>query len=72
MISISIKTITKLFENSTIRSVWDSEKGEYYFNVVDVVSALTESSDARKYWSVLKSRLKKEESELTTNCSQLE
>ncbi len=66
-----LETITNLFENSTIRSVWDSEKEEYYFSVVDVVSALTESSDARKYWSVLKSRLKKEGSELTTNCSQL-
>ena len=66
-----LETITNLFENSTIRSVWDSEKEEYYFSVVDVISALTESSNARKYWSVLKSRLKKEGSELTTKCSQL-
>ena len=59
MISISIKTITNLFENSTIRSVWNSEKEEYYFSVVDVVNALANPKDARKYWSVLKSRLKK-------------
>lgn len=66
-----LETITNLFENSEIRSIWDSEKEEYYFSVVDVVGALTESKDARKYWSVLKTRLKKEGSEVTTNCSQL-
>ena len=66
-----LETITNLFESNTIRSVWDSEKEEYYFSVVDVISALTESSNARKYWSVLKSRLKKEGSELVTKCSQL-
>ena len=66
-----LQTITNLFENSTIRSIWDSEKEEYYFSVVDVVGALTDSSNPRKYWSVLKMRLKKEGSEVTTNCSQL-
>ena len=66
-----LETISNLFEDKEIRSIWDSEKEEYYFSVVDVVSALTESNDARKYWSVLKLRLKKEESELATNCSQL-
>lgn len=66
-----LETISNLFEGKEIRSIWDSEKEEYYFSVVDVVSALTESNDARKYWSVLKLRLKKEGSELTTNCSQL-
>ena len=66
-----LETISNLFEGKEIRSLWDSEKEEYYFSVVDVVSALTESNDARKYWSVLKLRLKKEESELATNCSQL-
>lgn len=64
-------TISNLFEGNEIRSVWDSEKEEYFFSVVDVVRALTESNDARKYWSVLKTRLKKEGSEVTTNCSQL-
>ncbi len=66
-----LKAITNLFEGNEIRSVWDSEKEDYYFSVVDVISTLTESNDPRKYWSVLKLRLKKEGSELTTNCSQL-
>lgn len=66
-----LETISNLFEGNEIRSVWDSEKEDYYFSVVDVVRALTESKDARKYWSVLKTRLKREGSEVTTNCSQL-
>lgn len=44
---------------------------EWYFSVVDVVAVLTESPNPRKYWSVLKTRLKNEGSELATNCSQL-
>lgn len=66
-----LDTITNLFEGSEIRSIWDSERGDYYFSVVDVISALTESKEPRKYWSVLKLRLKKEGSEVTTKCSQL-
>ena len=66
-----LETISNLFEGKEIRSVWDSEKEEYFFSVVDVVSALTDSKEPRKYWSVLKNRLKKEGSELTTKCSQL-
>lgn len=66
-----IETISNLFEGKEIRSIWDREKEEYYFSVVDVVAALTNSPEPRKYWSVLKSRLKKEGSELTTKCSQL-
>ena len=66
-----LKTISNLFEGNEIRSVWDSEEEEYYFSVVDVINALAEPKDARKYWSVLKTRLKKEGSEVTTNCSQL-
>ena len=66
-----LETISNLFEGKEIRSVWNSEKEKYYFSVVDVVNALTESKEPRKYWSVLKIRLKKEGSELTTNCSQL-
>lgn len=66
-----LKTISNLFEGNEIRSVWDSEKEEYYFSVVDVINALAEPKDARKYWSVLKTRLKKEGSKVTTNCSQL-
>ena len=66
-----LETISNLFEDKEIRSIWDGEKEEYYFSVVDVIGALTNSGDARKYWSVLKLRLKKEGSELTTKCSQL-
>lgn len=51
----------KLFENSQIRSVWDSEKEEWFFSVVDVVQVLTESSNARRYWSDLKRKIKDEE-----------
>jgi len=66
-----LETIINLFEGNEIRSVWDSEKGDYYFSVVDVVAVLTNSVNPRKYWSVLKLRLIKEGSEVTTNCSQL-
>jgi len=66
-----VSTITNLFQGSEIRSVWDSEKNDYSFSVVDVISVLTESENPRKYWSVLKNRLKQEGSEVTTNCSQL-
>ena len=66
-----LDTITNLFEGTEIRSIWDKEKEDYYFSVVDVIGALTNSAEPRKYWSVLKTRLKKEGSELTTKCSQL-
>ena len=66
-----LETIVDLFEGKEIRSIWDNEKEDYYFSVVDVVNALANTKDARKYWSVLKTRLKKEGSEVTTNCSQL-
>ena len=64
----------QLFEDQKIRTAWDAEQEEWYFSVVDVVGALTDQPDTRhaaKYWSVLKTRLKKEGSELPTNCSQL-
>ena len=64
----------QLFEDKRIRTAWDEEKEEWYFSIVDVVAVLTDQPDQRhaaKYWSVLKTRLKKEGSELTTNCSQL-
>lgn len=64
----------QLFESQKIRTAWDGEQEEWYFSVVDVVGVLTDQPDTRhaaKYWSVLKTRLKKEGSELPTNCSQL-
>jgi len=63
-----IDTITNLFEGSEIRSIWDSEKEDYYFSVVDVIGVLTESSDPSHYWRTLKSRLIKEGNETVTNC----
>jgi hypothetical protein len=61
----------KVFENKQIRTSWNEQEEDWYFSVVDVVAVLTDSPNPRKYWSVLKARLKKEGSELTTNCSQL-
>lgn len=61
----------QLFEERKVRTVWDDEQEKWYFSIVDVVAVLTDSPNPRKYWSVLKTRLKKEGSELTTNCSQL-
>ncbi|WP_277281802.1 hypothetical protein [Veillonella caviae] len=61
----------KLFEGQQIRSAWDNEKEEWYFSVIDVLGVLTESDNPRKYWSVLKTRLKKEGNQLATICSQL-
>lgn len=53
------ENIIKIFETTNIRTKWDAEKEDYYFSVVDVIKALTDSSNPRKYWSVLKTRLKK-------------
>ena len=64
----------QLFEGKNIRIVWDPEKEKYYFSVVDIVQVLTDSIDyqaARKYWKVLKGRLKNEGNETVTNCYQL-
>lgn len=64
----------QLFEDQKIRTAWDAEQEEWYFSVVDVIAVLTNQPDTRhaaKYWSVLKTRLKKEGSELPTLCSQL-
>lgn len=66
-----MKNELKVFEDTNIRSVYDEEKEKWFFSVVDVIAVLTESPEPRKYWSVLKTRLKKEGSELTTICSQL-
>ena len=52
-----LDTITNLFDGSEIRSIWDSEKEDYYFSVVDVISALTGSSVPKRYWTDLKRRL---------------
>jgi hypothetical protein len=61
----------KLFEEKQVRSHWDEENEKWYISIVDVIAVLTESPNPRKYWSVLKTRLKAEGSQLATNCSQL-
>ena len=61
----------KIFENKNIRTQWNADEEKWYFSVIDIVGALTESPQPRKYWSVLKVRLKAEGSQLATNCSQL-
>ena len=64
----------QLFEDQPIRTAWNEEDEEWYFSVVDVIGVLTDQPDSRraaKYWSVLKIRIKRESSELTTICSQL-
>ncbi len=66
-----MKNEIKIFEQKNIRSVYDEEKDKWYFSVVDIIEVLTESKEPRKYWSVLKTRLKREGSRLTTICSQL-
>ena len=63
--------INKLFNNETIRTIWNNEEEKYYISVVDIISVLTNSSNPRHYWNVLKGRLKEEGNETVTNCDQL-
>ena len=65
------KETLKLFEDKKVRTVWDDEQEKWYFSVIDVVAILTDSPDPKRYWSVLKSRIKKEGHEPTTICSTL-
>jgi len=65
------KNSIRLFENKKVRVQWNQENEKWYFSIVDIIEILTDSPNPRKYWSVLKLRLKNEGSELTTNCSQL-
>ena len=63
--------INKIFNNETIRTVWDKEQEKYFISVVDIVGVLSNSSNPRHYWNVLKGRLKEEGNETVTNCDQL-
>jgi hypothetical protein len=65
------ETAIKLFESKQIRTHWDGDQEKWFFSIIDVLGVLSESENPRKYWSVLKTRLKSEGSELATNCSQL-
>jgi len=68
-----LETISNLFENTTIRSIWDAEKEEYYFSVIDVIGALTDNDyqKSRNYWKWLKNKLNNEGSELVSFTNQL-
>ena len=65
------KISIRFFNDKEVRAAWDENGNRWVFSVVDVIAVLTESQNPRKYWSVLKTRLKKAGNELTTKCSQL-
>ena len=66
-----MKTSIRFYKDHEVRAVWDEENAKWWFSVVDIIAAITDSPNPRKYWSVLKNRLKKAGNELTTKCSQL-
>lgn len=66
-----IHLINKIFNNETIRTIWDANDEKYYISIVDIVEVLTESSNPQVYWRVLKKRLKDEGNETVTNCNAL-
>jgi prophage antirepressor-like protein len=66
-----MKSEIKLFEERKVRTIWNEDTEEWYFSIIDVIGILTESPDPKRYWSVLKTRIKKESNEGTTICSTL-
>ena len=66
-----LQLINKIFNNETIRTIWDKDEEKYYISVVDIVSIISKSKDGRKYWNKLKQRLKNEGNQTVTNCHQL-
>ena len=65
------ETAIKLFEQKQIRSIWNDDEEKWYFSIIDIIGILSESENPNNYWKVLKNRLKKEGSQLVTNCNQL-
>ena len=63
--------INKIFNNETIRTVWDKEEEKYYISIVDIVGVISESSSPQAYWRVMKKRLKDEGNETVTSCNAL-
>lgn len=61
----------KIFEEKKVRTVWDSDREEWFFSIVDVIAVLTDSDNARRYWSDLKRKLIKEGSQLYAEIVQL-
>ncbi|MFR9541856.1 MAG: Bro-N domain-containing protein [Rikenellaceae bacterium] len=68
---MTTKQAIQLFEERKVRTLWDDEQEKWFFSIVDAVAVLTDSADSKRYWSVLKTRLKKEGVEPTTICSTL-
>lgn len=68
---MSDKISIRFFDHREVRAIWDDVQSKWWYSIVDVIAILTESPSARKYWSVMKLRLKKEGNQLTTKCSQL-
>ena len=60
----NVKTAIKLFEDKRVRVLWDDEQEKWFFSIIDVVGVLSESTNPRKYWSVLKTRLKAEDGKM--------
>lgn len=71
MSETKLNTITNLFEGKEIRSIWNSEKEDYYFSIVDVIAALTNSNNPKRYWTDLRAKLDEEGSELYDKIVQL-
>lgn len=67
----SVKNTVQLFEQKQVRTVWDDDKEKWFFSIIDVVEALTESPRPRKYWNALKTKLQEEGSELSHKLGQL-
>jgi cell filamentation protein len=65
------KISIRFFDNREVRAIWDDTHSKWWYSIVDIISILTESANPRKYWSVMKTRLKKDENQLTAKCSQL-
>ena len=65
------KIFIRFYNDREVRAIWDEEKSKWRFSAVDIVAAITDSPNPRKYWSVMKTRMKKAENELTAKCSQL-
>lgn len=63
--------INQIFNNGTIRTIWDKETEKYYISIVDIVAVLSESNNPQTYWRVMKKRLKDEGNETVTNCNAL-
>lgn len=70
MTNNKLKTITSLFEGYEIRSVWDKDLEDYFFSVIDVIFALTDTPRPRKYWNDLKKKLSNEGSQLSDKIGQ--